>query len=77
MRVRPGEASLSGAQDADPHFEVFDLVLPVGSIQTKQEPFVVEASVSAEEKNVLKGFLGDDNLVKYGGCMPQNNFNWF
>lgn len=37
---------LSGVEDTDPHSEVFDFVLSVGSLQAKQEPFVVEAPVS-------------------------------
>lgn len=40
------QPQLSGIQDADPYSEIFDLVLPVGSLQAKQEPFVVEAPVS-------------------------------
>lgn len=37
---------LSGVEDTDRHSEVFDFVLSVGSLQAKQEPFVVEAPVS-------------------------------
>lgn len=49
----------SSTQYAYPHSEIFDLALPVRSLQTDQEPFVVEAPISAMIKiNSERNFAG-------------------